>query len=146
MIQRHTPHWIMKKRTLCLRQTGVNFCAAAKMPTEKVSLPVLSRKEVSRSPYGQYIDCLWRGVQSRENFLIHVKPYFQEQDKVAKDGIYLLVDGKKEHFNVIVFLMADIGLLEKMLGKCTSTSTFGSFWCNQSKSDWSKDKATKDET
>ena len=135
-----------QKRTLFLRQTGDNFRAAARMPTEQVSFSVLNHKEVSNSPYGQYINCLWRGAENRGNFMIHVKPYFQQLDKVAKDGIDLLVDGEKEHFNVIVFLIADIGLLEKILGKCTSTSMFGCFWCDQPKNDWTKDKAAQGKT
>ena len=59
---------------------------------------MLNHKEVRNSPYGQYINCLSRGVENRENLSIHVKPYFQELDMIAKDGIDLPVDGKKEHF------------------------------------------------
>ena len=98
------------KRTFFLRQTGDNFRAAARMPTEQVSFSVLNDKSVLNSPYGQYINCLWRGPENRDNFLLHVKAYLKDLDSIAKNGVVLTVNGRREHFNIIVFFVADIGL------------------------------------
>lgn len=125
-----------KKRTIFLRQTGDNFRACAKMPTEQISFSVLNIRSMINNPYGQFINCLWRGSESRDGLQIHVSDHFKALDEVAGKGIELLVNNEIEHFNVVIFLVTDIGLLEKILGKCSSISKFGCFWCDQQKDDW----------
>ena len=131
------------KRTFFLRQTGDNFRAAGKMPTEQISVSILNSTKMIGSPYGQFINCLYRGNESRDILRAHCQAYFKELDLAAKQGLTLSVKGKEEHFNILVFLVADIGLLEKILGKCSSTSLYGCFWCNKHKQQWDNPKAPK---
>ena len=128
------------KRTIFLRQTGDNFRACARLPTEQISFSILNIKTMVNNPYGQFINALWRGSESRNGLEIHIQDVLHELDKIAEEGIQLNVNGDVEHFNVIVFLVTDIGLLEKLLGKCSSTSMFGCFWCDKKKDDWDKPK------
>ena len=131
------------KRTIFLRQTGDNFRASLKMPTEQISFSILNCTKMIGSPYGQFINCLYRGNESRAVVEVHCKAYFSELDKVAREGLPILVDGVQEHFNVVVFLVADLGLLEKVLGKCSSTSIYGCFWCDKHQKNWDCLKADK---
>ena len=125
-----------EKRTIFLRQTGDNFRACAKMPTEQVSVAILNVSQMVNNPYCQYINGLWKGSETREGVEYHMKVYLKDLDKVSKEGVDLMIDNQLEHFNVLLFLVTDIGLLEKILGKCSSTSLYGCFWCDKVKNDW----------
>ena len=88
------------------------------------------------NPYGQSINGLWRGSENRKELEIHIMKYFKELYDVAVNGIDLIVDGNIEQFNVVFILVTYIGLLEKLLGKCSSTAKYGCFWCDKTKNDW----------
>ena len=54
-----------KKRTIFIRETGDNFRAASRYPTEQTSIAILNMKRLVNCPYGQFITTLWRGSESR---------------------------------------------------------------------------------
>lgn len=126
------------RRTIFLRQTGDNFRGAARYPTEQVSFSVLNMKKMVNSPYGQFINALWRGTENREGLSLHLATYFTDVENAVKNGIELSIEGRIENFNVIVFLCTDLGFLEKALGKCSTTSTFGCFWCIKRIQSWAE--------
>ena len=130
----------IERRTLFLRQTGDNFRAAARYPTEQVSFSVLNMMKMVNSPHGQFINCLWRGSESREGLLLHLSAYLADLENVVKNGIQLSVNGVLETFNVVVFVCTDLGFMEKLLGKCSTTSMFGCFWCSKQLKSWSDDR------
>ena len=104
------------KRTIILRQTADNFCATGRHPTEQASFSILNITSLINNPYGQFINCLWRGSETRQNLESHIWMHLRELDMLVSKGIDLEFNGKIEHFNVIVFLVADLALLEKVLG------------------------------
>ena len=62
---------------------------------------------------------------------------FNDMDEIVQNGISLVIDGTQELFIVVVFLVTDLSMLEKILGKCSTNSMYGCFWCTQSKNKWS---------
>jgi len=59
-------------RTFFLRQTGDNFRAASRMPTEQISFSILNINEMINNPYGQFVNGIWRGKEYREGLEIHL--------------------------------------------------------------------------
>jgi hypothetical protein len=47
-----------------------------------------------------------------------------------------------ETFNIIAFLVTDLGHLKEFLGKCLYISMFGCYWCKKNMLDWDKKKPT----
>ena len=123
------------KKTIFL--TGDNFRAASKQQTEQISYSVMNIKEFLHSPYGQFIDSLWRGSESRENVHIHTADHYREIKGLVSNGIDLInPDGEMEHFNVLAFMCADLGFTKEVFGKCSSTSLYGCFFCKKNIKDW----------
>ena len=65
------------KRTLFLRETGDNFRASARFPTEQISFSLLNMTDLLSSPYGQFVTSLWRGMEYRENLKNHVTAHYE---------------------------------------------------------------------
>lgn len=84
------------------------------MLTEQISFSLLNVKQMVNNPYGQYINGLWRESETREGLEVHMGGHFQDLDKVKLNDVDLIVNGNREHFNVLLFLVTDIGLLEKV--------------------------------
>ena len=89
--------------TIFLRQTGDNFRASARMPTEQISFSILNLKQMVNNPYGQIINVLWRGQECRKGLNIHLKEYLEELHLVSKVGVDLIINGKLEYFNLVFF-------------------------------------------
>lgn len=84
------------------------------------------------SPYGQFISQILRGSESRNNLVAHCAGLFKELDEIVRNGINILIfDSTVEKFNVIVFLVADLGFIKEICGKCTTTSTYGCYRCKK---------------
>ena len=124
------------KRTIFLRDTGDNFRAASKYPTEQTSFSVLNIEELITCPYGQFISTLWRGKESRETLQTHVARIYNELADLVKHGVDLTVGDKKEHFNIVVISVADLSFTKEMLGKCQCTHTFGCLHCELNSKEW----------
>ena len=82
------------KRTLFLRETGDNFRAAGRYPTEQTSFSLMNLKTLSNSPNGQFISTLWRGSESRENLDSHVLDHYKELENLVRNGVTLEVEVK----------------------------------------------------
>ena len=70
--------------------------------------------------------------------------YFHEVEHAVRHGVTLQLDGASEKFNVLLFVVTDLAFLEKMLGKCSSNSLFGCFWCKASRKLWSQSNNNAD--
>jgi len=134
-----------KCRTILLRSTGDNFRASARMPTEQISFSLLNLIGLANNPYGQFISSLWRGSESREMIEIHCSKHYEELEELVKSGIDLFIGNKKEHFNVVCFLVADLCFIKDVIGQCACTSLYGCYHCHQKNTDW-KSKTRKKET
>lgn len=91
-------------------------------------------------PYGQFISTLWRGKESRENLKIHVLLHYEELNDMVKNGLNIKLGNKTVLFNVIVFLVGDLSFTKEILGRCSSTHTYGCNHCQLSIQEWSKKK------
>ena len=98
-----------ERRTFFIRETGDNFRASARFPTEQFSISVINIEELLNSPYGQFVMSLWRGTECRENVQQHLTMHFGELEEVVKSGLDLFINGVMENFNVVVFLCTDLG-------------------------------------
>ena len=132
-----------RRRTLFVRETGDNFRASARFPTEQVSFSLMNFPDLLNSPYGQFVISLWRGSENRENLLNHLSGHFKELEEIVHSGLEIFVDAKLETFNVVVILCTDLGLLDKLLGKCGTTSKYGCYWCCKLLKNWSETAKTK---
>ncbi|XP_066925516.1 uncharacterized protein [Clytia hemisphaerica] len=124
------------KKTIFLRDTGDNFRAASKYPTEQTSFSVLNIEELITCPYGQFISTLWRGKESRETLRTHVSRIYNELTDLVKYGVDLTVGDEKEHFNIVVISVTDLSFTKEMLGKCQCTHTFGCIHCELNSKEW----------
>ena len=134
------------RRTVYLRSTGDNFRAAAKYPTEQISYSILNLKDLLHSPYGQFIQSLWRGSESRQNIEIHVKGHYEDLKTCVLNGISVQSNGAEETFNVVVFFCADLSFLKSVFGKCSRTSMYGCFMCKKHIKNWDEDTCKLAET
>lgn len=120
------------KKNILLRLTGDNFRAAGKQQTEQISYSLMNNKEFLHSPYGQFIDSLWRGSESRKNVKTHTAAHYREIKQLTLKGIDVEnPHGEIEHFNVLVIMCADLGFTKEVYGKCSSTSLYGCFYCKK---------------
>ena len=58
-------------------------------------------------------------------------------NNLVRHGISLNVFGEEEKFNVVVFLVADLSFVKEVLGRCSSSHTFGCFHCDLKIQSWS---------
>ena len=130
-------------RTLFIRETGDNFRAAGKYPTEQSSFSILNSKIYLNCPYGQFINSMWRGSENHTNLLVHLKSHYDELFEFVKNGVDLRVDGNMEHFNIVIIFFADLAFVHDILGKCSSTSMYGCFRCTKKVNDWANEKPVK---
>jgi hypothetical protein len=131
------------KRTLFLRETGDNFRAGAHQPTEQMSFSILNLTKLINSPYGQFLISIWRGPETRNYIQAHVKGHYDDVISAVHNGLALtLADDTMETFNIIAFLVTDLGHLKESLGKCLCTSMFGCYWCKKNMLDWDNKKPT----
>ena len=126
----------VNKRTIILRDTGDNFRASARFPTEQTSFSILNMLELVNNPYGQFISTLWRGKESRENIEMHVNAHYIEINEAVEYGITLEVDGALEDFNLLVLLVADLCFIKEIIGQCQCTSLYGCYHCKMPYSSW----------
>ena len=47
-----------------------------------------------------------------------------------------LINGAQEHFNIVIFLVADLGYIKDIIGKCSSTALYGCYHCIKNIQDW----------
>lgn len=134
-------HLDCENRTLFLRLTGDNFRAACKQPTEQISYSLLNNHTMLHSPYGQIIDSLWRGSESRLNIEIHTKEHFESVKNLLNQGITI----GEETFNVLPILCADLSFVKEIVGKCSSTSLYGCLYCKKKISSWDSKDCTQAE-
>ena len=133
-----------KKRTIFLRETGDNFRAAGRFPTEQTSFALLNLTKFLASPYGQFLTALWRGSESRKNLEVHAKTHYDALRDLVKNGIQVETpNGDLESFTVIVFLVTDLGLLKDILGKCATNGLFGCYWCKKNNLSWTEIKPSQ---
>nr|XP_047142024.1 uncharacterized protein LOC124816524 isoform X2 [Hydra vulgaris] len=102
------------KRTLFIKDTGDNFRAASRFPTEQTSFSLLNLKTLINSPYGQFITTLWRGSESKIMLDTHVKCHYQDLTDLIINGF-----------------------LKNIIGLCSCTSTYGCYHCVLMKDKWS---------
>ncbi|XP_066914971.1 uncharacterized protein [Clytia hemisphaerica] len=131
------------RRTIIIRDTGDNFRASSKYPTEQTSFSILNIEELVTCPYGQFISTLWRGKESRETLQLHVSKIYEELTHLVKNGVKLKIDNAEEHFNIIVISVADLSFTKEVLGKCQCTHTFGCLHCELDNKQWCSLKPTK---
>ena len=58
-------HLDASRPTLLIRQTGDNFRAAGRQPTEQFSFSLLNFQQLASNLYGQFVTHMWRGGESR---------------------------------------------------------------------------------
>ena len=88
------------------------------------------------NPYGQFISTLWRGSESRSMLEIHVQDHYDLLTEAVMNGLSLIVEGKIEHFNVVVFFVADLCFVKDIIGQCQSTSMYGCYHCQLPADKW----------
>lgn len=125
---------IPTNKCLFLRMTGDNFRAACRQPTEQISYSILNATDLVNSPYGQVICAIFRGKENRDNIDVHVNLYHQQLVDLLKNGLTLDLTG--ETFNIIPILCADLGYLKEVLGKCSTTSLYGCYYCKKPIQKW----------
>ena len=68
---------------------------------------------------------------------MHVAKHYTELNDIMRNGVDLNIQGQTEHFNIIVFLVADLSFVKEILGKCSSSHEFGYFHCELDSKSWS---------
>nr|XP_047130118.1 uncharacterized protein LOC124810022 isoform X2 [Hydra vulgaris] len=127
----------INSKTLILHDTGDNFCAASRYPTEQTSFSIVNLTPMINSLYGQFITTLWRGIESHENIKLHVQKVYTDLTNLVKNGLTVCINSNKtEHFNVILFLVADLCFINEVIGKCSSNQTYGCNHCKLPIYDW----------
>ena len=101
----------MSNRTFILRETGDNFRAASRYPTEQTSFNIPNIKKLWDSPYGQFVTTLWRSAESRAMVKLHLSAHYAELSVSIKYGVDLVINDEIERFNVIAVLVADLCFL-----------------------------------
>ncbi|XP_066930040.1 uncharacterized protein [Clytia hemisphaerica] len=135
MYQKFNP----RNKTILLRETGDNFRGAARFPTEKTSFSLFNLLSFANNPYGQFISTLWRGSESRSMLDSHVSSHCKELKEAVLNGVDIIINEDIEHFNVVVFLIADLSFLKDIIGHTSPTSTYGCFLCKLPQKDWLSD-------
>ena len=126
-------------RVLLIRETGDNFRGAARHKTEQDSFNILNLRDCITSPLGQFVNGIWRGPETRKYLKAHLTGTYTEMDDCVRNGLIVtLPDGRKEHFNVIVFYVADLGHKAEVLGRASTTAKFGCLHCRKEINEWSK--------
>ena len=64
-------------RTIFLRQTRDNY-RSFRLPTQQMLLNIMNLTSLLNSPLGQFVQCFWRGQESRENIVAHCTALFAE--------------------------------------------------------------------
>ena len=124
----------INSKTLILRDTGDNFRAASRYPTQQTSFAILNLTPMINSPYRQFIKTLWRG---HENIELYVQKVYTDLTNLVKNGLTVCLNGSKtEHFNVILFIVADLSFIKEVIGKCSSNQTYGCNHCKLPIYDW----------
>ena len=54
------------KQTLLTRETGDNFRCAGRQQTEQDSFNFLNLRDLVTSPFGQFVNRIWRGPESQQ--------------------------------------------------------------------------------
>jgi hypothetical protein len=94
-----------------------------------MSFSILNLTKLINSPYGQFLISIWRGPETRKYIQAHVKGHYDDVKSAVCNGLPLtLANDTTETFNIIAFLVADLGHLKESLGKCLCTSIFGCYW------------------
>ena len=83
---------------------------------------------------------LCHGSESRQMLETHVKGHYDELALLVRNGITLQVDGKNERFNIVAFLVADLSFVKEVLGRRSSSHTYGCFHCNFKIQSWASIK------
>ena len=76
-------------------------------------------------------------MTGREMLEMHVAKHYTELNDIMRNGVDLNIQGQTEHFNIIVFLVADLSFVKEILGKCSSSHEFGYFHCEMDRKSWS---------
>ena len=121
------------EKCLCLGREGTtctfvclfSWCSQRRPSKEALLTPFLA---LVSSPHGQLIEKLWRGNKSRTNLNMHCTAMFTELQDLVQCGIQLKPPNRtEEQFNVIVFYVADLSQMEKVLN-CTSCTSKYCCW------------------
>ena len=120
-------------KCIFLRMTGDNFRAACKQPTQQISFSILNVQELVNSPYGQILSSIFRGKETRKNIDEHVTLYHQQLEELLKEGLKL---DSSTAYNIIPILCADLGYVKELLGKCSTTSLYGCYYCKKPIQKW----------
>ena len=121
-----------ENRILLIRETGDNFRAAGRHRTEQDSFSILNIHHLVTSPFGQFLNGLWRGPETRRMLSAHLSATYAELEDCVRNGIMVtLPDGCQEVFNVIVFYVADLGHKTEVLGRVLATAKFGCPHCKK---------------
>lgn len=132
-------HQRCENRTLLIRETGDNFRTAGKKKTEQDSFNILNLRKLVSSPFGQFINGIWHGPETRQLLKAHLTATYQELDECVRHGLTAtLPDGTRETFNVVVFYVADLGHKTEVLGRVATTAKYGCPHCCKPSDDWSK--------
>ena len=67
---------------------------------------------------------------------IHVQDHYDSLSEAVTNGVSLLVGGEVEHFNVVVFFVADLCFVKDIIGQCQSTSMYGCYHCQLPADKW----------
>ena len=97
------------------------------------------------SPYSQFISSLWRGSESRINVEIHASEHYAEIKNLLLNGIEIQFERTVENSNVVPVISADLCFVKEVIGKCSSTSLYGCFYCKKHISKWYSDISNKAE-
>ena len=70
---------------------GDNFRSVSRQPPadEQDSFSLLNLVDLVGSPYGQFLNGLWRGKESRANLQAHLKGTYKELDSAVRQGVKL---------------------------------------------------------
>ena len=102
-----------------------------------MSFSILNIKELLNSLYGQFTTSIFRGSENCFTLKNHGQAHFDELDNLARNGITVeLINGAQEHFNIVIFLVADLGYIKDIIGKCSSTALYGCYHCIKKIQDW----------
>ena len=124
----------MRKKDHFFRQTGDNF-RSFHLPTQQMSFSILNINELVNSPSGQILQCLWRGPEDATFIEAHCLGMFQSLEKLSKEGVTLNIPANDdqpsvvETFNVVIFYVADLPHLTKVLGRVSTNAMYGCWHC-----------------
>ena len=122
-------------QTLFLRQYRDNF-RSFRLPTEQMSFTILNQYSLVGSPYGQNVECFWKGPESRNFIIAHCSGLIEELHDLATNGIAICSGEDAENFNIVVFNIADVSHMQYVLGRVGLTVKYGCFRCNKEQGKW----------